>query len=471
MTHTSTPSKLIEAFADHFLPELLKTEDFDAFEEFINCDMRKIAALSMAKCLESFDALLLQNIPQGWSVHERAKRRLITLLGEVSWTRTIFIDKYGRRRAWSDELLGIPKHTRISTNAFLWIVSCAAFNSYRRTSHAFYTLSGCLVSQVSVMRYVHEEGRLLRSVASANVCVSQDRIFTEVDGVWIHLQNSEHRKEALPRGIYEQARKTMSFELKMACIYAGKHKDKSGRTKRGNLCVIAADADPDMFWERLWKQIGTDYEIDDLEHIWLGSDGGSWCGKEYLEENVSESCTVEHSLDPFHIMQAIYRAFPEGDIRDKAQSFAFRRKPEELIELCEEACKLIAPGKQKEKVRELKRYISNHLDSVRFPNPSLGTMEGTIYHFAARRVKNNATSWSRHGAEAVVLIRCALLCKKDLIKPDKQVLFNEKEQATKERYIAGNVGHVTSSVGSGYEMPNSNISIPKTVAISIARRT
>ena len=75
MAHVNTPSKLVDAFADHFLPELLKTEDFDAFEELVSCDMRNIAAKAMALCLERFDAMLLESIPRGWSVHEHASRR------------------------------------------------------------------------------------------------------------------------------------------------------------------------------------------------------------------------------------------------------------------------------------------------------------------------------------------------------------------------------------------------------------
>jgi hypothetical protein len=470
MAHVNTPSKLVDAFADHFLPELLKTEDFDAFEELVSCDMRNIAAKAMALCLERFDAMLLESIPRGWSVHEHARRTLVTLLGEVSWTRTIFLDKHGRRRAWSDELLGIPKRARVSANAFLWICACAAYNSYRRTARAFEAMSGCLISHVAVMRFVHEEGRLLKEAPPTGAHLSQDTIFTEVDGLWIHLQSDEHRKEALPRGVYEQAKKTASFELKMACIYAGKHKDGTGRVHRGNLSVIAADADPDEFWRRAWGQVCADYELGDLEHVWLGADGGSWCGPEHLEQVAPDSCSIEHSLDPFHVMQGICRAFPEGAKRDWAQSLAFRRKPGQLVRMCERIADHMRPGKQRDKVKELGKYISNHLGAVRFPHPTMGTMEGTNFHVAAVRVKNNATSWSRRGAEAMVLIRCAILTGRNLVRPDKGALFTEAEKAAADAHVVTSASQVPMSIGKGYEMPHIGISIPKTANISVACR-
>ena len=471
MTHAITPSPLVSAFADHFLPELLKTEDFDIFEELVTSDMRVVAARAIAICIERFDESLCEGMPSGCSVHERATRTLITLVGEVTWTRTIFLDEYGRRRAWSDELLGIPKRARFSANAFLWICAYAAYNSYRRTAKAFCELSGAAISHVAVMDFVHAEGRLLKEAPITGEHLSQEAAFVEVDGLWVHLQSDKHRKEALPRGVYEQARATKSFELKMACIYAGKHKDSTGRVHRGNLSVIAADGEPDEFWERVWRQVGADYDVDDLKHLWLGTDGGSWCGPERLEQLAPEGCKVEHSLDPFHVMQAICRAFPEGPKRDWAQTLAFKRKPKQLSRMCERVSTKMKPGSRRDKVRELGTYMSNHMNAVRFPHPSLGTMEATNYHFAAARTKNNATSWSRRGAEAVVLIRCALMTGRRLIKPNKGALFTEAEVAAKEAHAVTSASQVPLRVGKGYEVPHVGVVVPKVAAISVAYRS
>ena len=83
----------------------------------------------MRRCIERFDVELVGNMPRGWSVHERAARTLVTLVGEIAFVRTVFRDEFGRRRALTDELLGIPPRARVSPCCFL----TKAGNSHCRT--------------------------------------------------------------------------------------------------------------------------------------------------------------------------------------------------------------------------------------------------------------------------------------------------------------------------------------------------
>ena len=147
-------------------------------------------------------------------------------------------------------------------------------------------------------------------------------LYNLADGLWVHLQEHEHRNEALPRFLYEQTRKTVSFELKIAALYAGKRKVAPGRYARDGLALTCSKGDAETFWEETFKLVEDSYELDDVERIWLGADGGGWCGPGRLEEKVPEGCEVSCSLDPFHIMQKICRAFPEGPQRDWAVNLA-----------------------------------------------------------------------------------------------------------------------------------------------------
>ena len=97
--------RVADAAAECFYADLVKTEDFGAFEALIAADMRKIAAGVLRRCIERFDAELVGNMPRSWCVHERAVR---TLVGEIAFVRTVFRDEFGRRRVFADELLGIP---------------------------------------------------------------------------------------------------------------------------------------------------------------------------------------------------------------------------------------------------------------------------------------------------------------------------------------------------------------------------
>jgi hypothetical protein len=162
MSDSIIMERVSDAMADCFYGELLRTEDFETFELLVATDARAIGAMALRKCLERFDAELRDNMPAGWSAHERAGRTVITLLGAVAFERTVFVDQFGRRRALLDELLGIPPRARLSACAFLWIASHAAELSYRKTAADFHALTSAAVSHVTVMNVVHREGALLK---------------------------------------------------------------------------------------------------------------------------------------------------------------------------------------------------------------------------------------------------------------------------------------------------------------------
>lgn len=313
MGNATTQNDVDAALLRLFFPKLKECEDFDTFEELIAISGRTLLAEAITNSIEAFDRDLRACRPRSWTVHECAKRTLLTLLGEVTYWRTVFIDEFGCHRILADELRGIPKRSRVSVGAFLWVVRHAAELSCRKTALAFADFSGCALSHVTVMNCVKSEGAYLKSAASLpRQKISQDTLFLEVDGLWIHTQEPVRRKEALPRFLYEQARETVTFELKIAPLYAGKRKVGPDRYVRDGLALTCSVDDADDFWKKAFNLIKDNYELDDIERLWLGADGGSWCGPERIMQEMSGKSNAIASLDPFYVMQKIRRAFPEG---------------------------------------------------------------------------------------------------------------------------------------------------------------
>ena len=58
------------AAADCLYAELLRTEDFEAFERIVAADMRSVAAMALRKCIERFDSELVDRLPRGTYVIE-----------------------------------------------------------------------------------------------------------------------------------------------------------------------------------------------------------------------------------------------------------------------------------------------------------------------------------------------------------------------------------------------------------------
>lgn len=223
----TTRADAVAALRAHYMPELLKVEDFEAFESIVASNGKSLLAGMMAACLVGFDESLRGSMPRGWSAHHRARRKLATLVGPVEFERTVFVDEFGRRRE-----------------------------------------------------------------PPASGRISQPTLFLEVDGLWVHLQSPEHRDEALPRFLYEQARKAASFELKLAALYAGKKEVAPGRYERGGLRLTCADLPSQGFWDEVWAMLSAEYDPDDVGTLWVGADGGKWCGPGRIAEMAPEPCRV-----------------------------------------------------------------------------------------------------------------------------------------------------------------------------------
>ena len=477
MTDSIIMGRVADAAADCLYAELAKTEDFQAFEALVAADMRTVAAGALRRCVERFDADLAANAPRGWTVHERASRTVITLVGAVTFERTVFLDEYGRRRTLADELLGIPPRSRLSACCFLWIASHAAEVSYRKAAADFEALTSARVSHVTVMNVVHREGALLRESGAEFACrggrLSQDALFVESDGLWVHLQEHEHREEALPRFLYEQARRTKSFELKMAAVYAGKAKVAPGRYRRDGLCLTCSDGDADAFWERAWRMLCENYDEDDVRRIAVGGDGADWCGPERIGEMAPAGCPVDFTLDFFHVMQKIARAFPdEGSAkREWAVHLAVRGKGGQLARMCGRIAAKSKPGRARDRVADLGSYAANHAAGIRPPKHELGTMEGTNAHVGAARLKGQGRSWSRRGAESVCLIRCALATGRPLVAPAASPWLTEAQLKAASSTMAERAKRMPDSSGRGWEPPHRAQPLGKTVAISLSRRS
>lgn len=451
----TTRAGAVAALCAHYMPELMKVEDFEAFESLAASDGKSLLAGMVAACLAGFDESLRASMPRGWSAHHRAKRKLATLVGPVEFERTVFVDEFGRRRALLDELLSIPPRSRLSPGAFLWLARRAAEESYRKTAAAFYGETGCRVSHVAVMGCVRRAAELLRRrEPPARGRISQETLFLEVDGLWVHLQSPEHREHALPRFLYEQARKAASFELKLAALYAGKKEVAPGRYERGGLRLACADKPPQGFWEEVWAMLSAEYEPAGVETLWVGADGGKWCGPERIAEMTPESCEVRGSLDPFHVMQKVCRAFPEGARREWAAGLARRGRPLQLARMCERVLPKIKDAKRRDKVRDLRKYMLNNAGSVVFPKETMGTMEGTNAHVGAARMKGRGMSWSRKGAEAMCLVRCALAEGRPLVAPKFPAFYSKKEEKAAEKFLARRLSAGPESEGSGWMPPH-----------------
>lgn len=445
------PTTAAAALSDLFAPMLAATEDLDSFEGALSSGIRTLAASAMAASMERFDRSLRRQVPPGWRPHEVAPRTLVTLVGEVTYRRTVYVDAHGCRRAWADELLGIRPRARLSACAFLWLVRRSAEVSYRKAAAQFEAMSGARVSHVTAMRCAREEGRLLLAAEPEGPRLSCEGVRVEVDGLWVALQASSHRDAALPRFLYEQARRRSSAELKVASAYAAKAPAGNGRKRRVALSLVASAEEPGAFFARVAAQMAASFDLDDVRRVHYGADGGAWCGPERLASLLPPHARILFRLDPFHVMQAICRAFPEGRAREWARHLALKGKGAALSRMAERVAARVA-GPRRERLRCLASYARRFASAIGTRAAPMGTAESTNALIAAR-MKGRGMAWSREGAEAMCALRCAVCSGRALIAPAKGAWLTERERAA--RGCSWSAACVPYASGSGWEGPRS----------------
>ncbi|MGV8082888.1 MAG: UPF0236 family transposase-like protein [Coriobacteriia bacterium] len=429
------------------LDRIVRLEDFAAAETSALEDVLADLAWAMSDALERFDALLLAEKPKGWRVKDRRSRSILTEFGEVTFSRRIYIDEFGDRRSWLDEIVSLRAGKRLSPGAQHALSLFGAEVPYGRAAATLFRHCPEKVSAMTAMGALRETGDMLEEEAARRRedlfekglapegARQVSEIFVEADGVFVPLQR----------------RKGSGIEIKALCAYAGKR----GARRVG--CVHHALAgDPKRFWEEGVAVIGKHYSLDTVKRCWAGTDGGAWCKAlpGYLH-----GVEVLHKLDPWHVNRAIKRAYPEHEESAPLFELLHAGDVEGLIEV------LRLRGDtgygDAKKTRELVSYISSNKEAIKVAAPAMGTMEGTNAHLYAARMKAWGGAWSREGASDMARIRATIHSGEKLPLALREQDFSERDRQRRERLrdklLYEYKYDMVRSDGRGYEPPRGHL--------------
>jgi hypothetical protein len=246
-------------------------------------------------------------------------------------------------------------------------------------------------------------------------------LFLEYDGIHIHEQKT-FRKPLKPRRIYEHNRRRRSFELKGAVAYAGK--DAKGR--RAGLIHFISSATPAYFWPLLCSHIANTYVPEDVDRIYVASDGAGWCRNADLTPYFPNA-HIHHQLDIHHVNAEIYKA-----AKDRAEAafmidLTYSHLTDCLLEEIDAKTRL-ADEKQQDRYFALQTYLASNKDLIDCQRKSMGSMEGTWAHVIAARMKVWGGGWSRRGGLNMALVRTRIASKLPLIEPKPDNIFLNEEQ-------------------------------------------
>jgi len=429
------------------LKRITRFEDFERAETSSHEDVLRVLADAMSEALEIFDARLFADRPEGWRVKDARSRSILTEFGAVTFTRHIYIDEFGDRRTYLDEIVSLRPRKRLSPGAFGALALFGSEIPYERAAKMLFRHCTGDVSGMTTMGVLRETGDLLEAQAEVRrrelfdegllppASRMSDELRVEADGIWVALQRARGR----------------GVEIKALCAYEDKN---AGR--RVGVVHHALVGAPKRFWEEGVAHLAGHYSLPSLKRCYTGSDGAKWCGA--LADHL-HGPKIVHKLDPWHVNRAIKTAFPEHADAAPLFDLLHAAKLDELLEVL--SLRLDTGFGDETKTRQLIGYIRNNRVSIEADAPSMGTMEGTQAHLYAARMKVWGGAWSREGASDMARIRATLASGEALPVPVREQVFRARDRKRrtaildKRRYGFGY--EMVRSDGKGYEPPSGHL--------------
>ena len=254
--------------------------------------------------LSALDDELLGDKPTGWTVLGFRERTLVTRFGDVVVRRRMYRDDAGQTRYRLDEALMWKPYQQASPSLTESIVSMARLMPFRMVDEMVSDLTAGVLSPMMVHR-------LLSGVAQSAMDDEQSRwescfergedvcdgdqqldvLYTEADGVWVHLQR-EDRKH---------------YEVKSALAYGGWRSVGENRYGLMHKRVYCHASDTMPFWEGASLEWGKQYALESVKQFVVGGDGANWVLRDAQEFGSPRRAVFQ--LDGFHLSRACGRGY------------------------------------------------------------------------------------------------------------------------------------------------------------------
>ena len=374
-----------------------------------------------------------------------------TIYGEVIYKRRQYKNrednKYVKKNAFT-------YYGMYSENFIKLVEDVISKNSYRDSADIIYKLTGQCISQQSIWNIVQYIGEKYREKINTidlfknNKPIKTDKLFNEMDGIWINMQKSNKRME----------------EVKVFTSYTGWNEDG----KIDNLLCYAGINSVTEFREIRENLINFTYErSNDCLHI-LNSDGAKW-----IKNMVNKSYICQ--LDRYHLNRAIIQTVKDKE-KIKEIFIAIRKGLfNNAILIVEKLIDIEKEFSYKKRLKQLKKYLhenfsmlGNYKNLLKYQDykkvekeHGMGIQESLNYTLVAKRMKHNRSSWVVKGANNMLLLLITRNNKKYNIDFSNAIkcIEDNRECDTEgnlidEILMDKGAGKLKTKVGKGYEYPS-----------------
>ena len=341
------------------------------------------------------------------------KTSIKTVYGDVVYRRRVYrTNLENGEKAFVyllDEAMQMNKIGLISTNLAEKIAMTVTESPYRVTAEAISSTCGQHISAGGVWNVMQRLGERIsqeeeHAVKQMNADQSEGTreipvLFEEMDGVWLHMQDKNHKK-------------MKKQEMKVFTMYEGwdAEKEKQKRSTLVGKRMLAGMEKSNEFHEKREACIRKKYNADEIGQRILNGDGGGWIKEPYDPE-------VIFQLDRYHVYKEIMRKISDKKAQEEIRRLFDEENPEGMLEYIETYATSVESPDEKDKrsknARELYQYLHNNKEGllpydkhgIAIPEPAegiiykgMGVQESQNCTVITLRMKNRRMRWSVNGA-------------------------------------------------------------------------
>lgn len=385
------------------------TNSLIELEENVKIYMHEIFSSLLGETFTQLDQVIKeQKQAEGWTVIRDDEKTVQFTFGGVTFRHTSMRDKKGNCRHPFDEWLGLRKYQRHSALVEVKVAEMASETDYREAARVLKEWTSVDISHTTVGSIVKRVGKA-QAEADKEMVVELDEadflpegkkvdfLYAEADGVFV-------------RG----TKKKKSLEVHHAVVHEGW--DKSGkRVSLRKPKVIMTTQPTAEFWKEVQAFTAHKYSLEDTQVV-SNSDGGAGYTAERFQEAFSQSkYPVLNQLDPYHVSQALNRAFGGGKNPFKeGVKKALKEHNQADFKLWVDTFEsTLEDHKNVEKIESFRKYMTHNWERIfdwreKVENPpedarSLGAMESNQRHVSFR-MKKRGMHWSKEGGEGMVKV-------------------------------------------------------------------
>jgi len=348
-----------------------------------------IVCKTMTKILEKMDREFRRSEgrTERYYVKNTRNRTIVTMLGEVTYKRTEYIDRYtGKPFIYVDEEIGLDRRMRYDSTVAA--EACEQYSNNNSMIKVGENLSkeiyGFSINPDRKLRNISRQ-QVFNMINRFKVITAQcgkvdetpDTIYIMADEKYVNLQQvrdtwaEEQISAGRNRDDVMQEPETKHFDemVKMGVIFTGREeltKKNGERLKRPRWVLtgkwhIAYPFDSKHFWQHAYDTLNEIFDLEEVKNIYILGDGAQWI-KAGTSELRSEATQCKFAMDRFHITKAIHKMTKDSAERNLLLNYAKNGMIDDFNCLVD---MIVSQKKVSEKtIRSQTEYILNNIKGI-----------------------------------------------------------------------------------------------------------